>query len=81
METGLKGKTALIAGASRNMGRYAALAFAKEGANLAICTSTRMKELNDVATEARKLGVKNRTEATRIAYQHGLVESPIYADE
>jgi hypothetical protein len=25
--------------------------------------------------------VKNRTEATRIAYQHGLVESPIYADE
>ena len=29
----------------------------------------------------RKLGVKNRTEATRIAYQHGLVESPIYADD
>ena len=29
----------------------------------------------------RKLGVKNRTEATRFAYQHGLVESPIYADE
>jgi DNA-binding NarL/FixJ family response regulator len=29
----------------------------------------------------RKLGVKNRTEATRIAYQHGLVESPIFADE
>ena len=29
----------------------------------------------------RKLGVKNRTEATRLAYQHGLVESPIYSDE
>jgi DNA-binding NarL/FixJ family response regulator len=29
----------------------------------------------------RKLGVKNRTEATRLAYQHGLVESPIFADE
>jgi two-component system nitrate/nitrite response regulator NarL len=29
----------------------------------------------------RKLEVKNRTEATRLAYQHGLVESPIYADE
>jgi DNA-binding NarL/FixJ family response regulator len=26
----------------------------------------------------RKLGVKNRTEAARYAYQHGLVESPIY---
>ena len=29
----------------------------------------------------RKLGVKNRTEATRIAYQNGLVESPIYAED
>ena len=25
----------------------------------------------------RKLGVSNRTEAARLAYQHGLVESPI----
>ena len=29
----------------------------------------------------RKLGVKNRTEATRLAYQQGLVESPLYDDE
>ena len=29
----------------------------------------------------RKLGVKNRTEATRFAYQQGLVESPLYDDE
>ena len=58
METGLKGKTALIAGASRNMGRYSALALAGEGVNLAICTSSRMKELNDVADAARKLGVR-----------------------
>lgn len=58
MDTGLKGKTALITGASRNMGRVAALAFAGEGANLAICTSTRMKELNAVAAAARALGVK-----------------------
>ena len=26
----------------------------------------------------RKLGVANRTEATRFAYQHGLVDSPLY---
>jgi len=58
VDTGLKGKTALIAGASRNMGRYSALALAGEGANLAICTSSRMKELNEVAEAARKLGVK-----------------------
>jgi len=29
----------------------------------------------------RKLGVKNRTEATRVAYQRGIVESPLYGDE
>jgi len=40
------------------MGSVAALAFAGEGANLAICTSAKMKELNEVADQARKLGVK-----------------------
>jgi len=29
----------------------------------------------------RKLGVKNRTQAARIAYQHGLVESPLFDEE
>ena len=53
MDTGLKGKSVLITGASRNMGRLAAIAFAREGANLALCTSTKMKELNEVADEAR----------------------------
>jgi 3-oxoacyl-[acyl-carrier protein] reductase len=57
METGLRGKTVLVTGASRNMGRMAALMFAKEGANLAICTSQRMDELNAVADEARSSGV------------------------
>ena len=58
MDTGLKGRTVLITGASRNLGSASALAFAGEGANLAICTSAKMKELNDVADKARKLGVK-----------------------
>lgn len=58
MDTGLRGRTALVTGASRNMGRLAALAFAREGANLAICTSTRMNELDAVAEEARSLGVR-----------------------
>ena len=58
MDTGLKGKTALITGGSRNLGRYAALAFAREGANLALCTSARMKELREVADAARALGVR-----------------------
>jgi DNA-binding NarL/FixJ family response regulator len=29
----------------------------------------------------RKLGVKNRTQAVRIAYQHGIVESPLFTDD
>ena len=58
MDFGLKGRTVLVTGASRNMGRYTALAFAKEGANLAICTSTQMTHLDAVADEARKLGVE-----------------------
>ena len=62
MDTGLKGKNVLITGASRNLGSAAALAFAGEGANLAICTSSKMKELNQVAADARKLGVKVVTE-------------------
>jgi 3-oxoacyl-[acyl-carrier protein] reductase len=58
LDTGLKGRTALITGASRNLGSMAALAFAREGANLAICTSAKMKELGEVAEQARALGVK-----------------------
>ncbi len=58
MDTGLKGKTVMITGASRNMGRVSALAFADEGANLALCTSARMKELGEVADAARAKGVK-----------------------
>ena len=58
MDTGLKGRTVLITGASRNMGRVSALAFADEGANLALCTSARMKELGEVAEAARAKGAK-----------------------
>jgi len=58
MDTGLKGKNVLITGASRNMGRLAAIQFAQEGANLAICTSAKMKELNTVAEEIHGLGVQ-----------------------
>ena len=67
MDTGLKGKTVLITGASRNMGRVAAIAFAREGANLALCTSTKMKELNEVADEARALGAKVVAERCDVA--------------
>jgi 3-oxoacyl-[acyl-carrier protein] reductase len=37
MDLGLKGKVALVAGASQGMGRAAALGFAREGAKVGIC--------------------------------------------
>jgi NAD(P)-dependent dehydrogenase (short-subunit alcohol dehydrogenase family) len=54
----LDGKTALITGASRNIGRAIALAFAAEGANLVLNTRVNREELEAVAAECRKTGVR-----------------------
>src|SRR5256885_2839308 len=54
----LKGKTALITGASRNIGRAVALAFAAEGADLVLNTRVNGEELEAVAAECRKAGVR-----------------------
>lgn len=62
MDTGLKGKTVLITGASRNVGRVAAASFAREGANLALCTSTKMEGLEETARLARALGAEVLTQ-------------------
>jgi 3-oxoacyl-[acyl-carrier protein] reductase len=53
----LKGRTALITGASRNIGRAIALAFAAEGADLVLNTRVNEDELEAVAAECRKAGV------------------------
>src|SRR6266404_1565910 len=53
METGLKGKVVLLAGASQGMGRAAAQAFAAEGAIVAISARTEDK-LQKAADEIRK---------------------------
>jgi len=54
----LKGKTALVTGASRNIGRAVALAFAAEGADLLLNTRVNGDELGAVAAECRKAGVR-----------------------
>jgi 3-oxoacyl-[acyl-carrier protein] reductase len=54
----LEGKTALITGASRNIGRAIALAFAAEGADVAVNTRVNAEELEAVAAECRKAGVR-----------------------
>jgi NAD(P)-dependent dehydrogenase (short-subunit alcohol dehydrogenase family) len=54
----LRGKTALVTGASRNIGRAIALAYAAEGADLVLNTRSNKDELEAVAAECRKAGVR-----------------------
>src|SRR5881409_991145 len=54
----LRGRTALVTGASRNIGRAIALAFAAEGADLVLNTRANAEELEAVAAECRKAGVR-----------------------
>ena len=53
MDLGLKGKVALVAGASQGMGKAAALGFAREGARVAICARGEAA-LNEAAAQIRK---------------------------
>jgi len=53
----LQGKTALITGASRNIGRQVALTFAREGADLVLNTRQSRPELEEVEANCRELGV------------------------
>lgn len=57
MDLGLAGKTALVLGASRGLGRAMALALAKEGANVALA-ARRTDLLNDLAGECEAFGVR-----------------------
>ena len=63
----LSGRTALITGASRNIGRAIALAFATEGANLLLNTRTNREELEAVAADCRKAGVRVATALADVA--------------
>lgn len=53
----LKGKTALITGAGRGIGRAIALAYAREGCNIALVARS-VDELNAVAAEVTEQGVR-----------------------
>ena len=55
MDLGLKGKVAMITGASKGLGRATAKALGEEGVKLSICARGEAA-LNDAAAEFRKLG-------------------------
>lgn len=73
MKTGLEGRTVLITGAARNIGRQMAVMFAEEGANLAICTSRNMGGLTTTADAAEKAGAKVIAEQVDVT-DHAAVE-------
>ncbi len=63
----LSGRTALITGASRNIGRAVALAFAAEGADLLLNTRANREELEAVAADCRKAGGRVATALADVA--------------
>lgn len=71
----LTGKTAVVTGANRGIGRAIAIAMAEAGANI-VGTSREMSDAESIATEVRALGqkffpfacdMKNRAESTTLA--------------
>ncbi len=62
----LSGKTALVTGAARGIGRAIALRFAAEGANLVLC-DLNPEDLRSVAAEAESQGVKAMSTQTDVA--------------
>ena len=78
----LEGKTALITGASRNIGRQIALTFAREGADLVLNTRQSQPELEAVAGQCRELGVNTYLamgDVSDPAIAAGIVEAGISA--
>lgn len=65
MELEIKGKTALVTGASQGIGKGIALALAREGVSLAIC-SRREQVLQEVAKEIQKFGVSVMVKAVDV---------------
>ena len=80
----LKGKTALITGAGRGLGRACAVVMAREGANIAILSRTR-EELEETAKLVEREGAKalvlEADVAHEVAVRDAVREIDPYKDE
>jgi NAD(P)-dependent dehydrogenase (short-subunit alcohol dehydrogenase family) len=72
MDTGLSGKTVLITGAASGIGYATVLAFAREGAHLALIDRD-MAKLAERADELRKQGVRVTTAVADVSSREGTV--------
>ena len=70
MDLGLKGKVAIVTGASRGIGRSIALGLADEGCNLAICSRSE-EALQKAAQDMRNRGVEVVAVAADVTQEHG----------
>jgi len=67
MDLGLKGKTALVTGAARGVGREIALSLAAEGANVAVNYRSSDKEADALVSEIAAKGVKAKAYKADVA--------------
>ncbi|MEC2055586.1 3-ketoacyl-ACP reductase [Peribacillus psychrosaccharolyticus] len=70
----IQGKTALITGAGRGIGRATAIAFAKEGINVGLVGRT-IENLEKVAAELKPFGVKVAIAAANVANNAEVIEA------
>lgn len=78
-EFDLSGKVALVTGAGRGMGYHIALALAKYGADLILCSRT-LSELEQAKAEVERLGRRafiQRADVTRIPEIQAMVEESV----
>jgi len=78
----LEGKTAVITGASRGIGKAIAIKFAREGCNIAFTDLAQDENMNNTVSELQSLGIKAKSYASNAASfeeSHVVVES-IVAD-
>jgi 3-oxoacyl-[acyl-carrier protein] reductase len=76
----LEGKTALITGASRGIGKAIALKYAREGANIAITNIVDDEEFRSAVKEIENLGVKAKgyvSNAANFADSQKLIENVV----